>query len=171
MKREHCMRNLRRTRLDKGLCDSNLDRLKLEYIYHINVSEPEDDDIDLPSVHFNDAIFSGSRVERVLDVAFPNNTQMPDDLESSTSKHVIFIIRQRLRRCNDNGIASVCSERVEVLHIAANDGVLQRYGVTITMDAYFHKKKTHICGIANNFILQLFPAFHATFDKYLRTQT
>ena len=95
---------------------------------------------------------------------------MPNDLESSTSKHVVFIIRQRLGRCNDNGIASMCSERVEVLHITANNGVLQN-GVNIGCMYIFAKKKTYICGIANNFIFQLFPAFHATFDKDLGTQT
>lgn len=58
--------------LNKRLCGSNLDRLKLEKTFHLH--ESKDDDIDLPSVDFNDAIFFGSRAERVLDVAFTNNT-------------------------------------------------------------------------------------------------
>jgi hypothetical protein len=87
------MRDLRRMELNKRLCDSNLDRLKLEKTYLINVTKPKDNGINLPSVHFNDAIFSGVRVERVLDIAFTNDTQMPDNLKSSTSKHVILIVR------------------------------------------------------------------------------
>jgi hypothetical protein len=66
------MKFLRREELNKRLCSSNLDRLKLEKTIHLR--ESKDDDIGLPSVDFNDAIFFGSRAERVLDVAFTNNT-------------------------------------------------------------------------------------------------
>ena len=58
--------------LNERLCGSNLDRLKLEKTSHLR--ECKEDDIGLPSVDFNDAIFFGSRAERVLDVAFTNNT-------------------------------------------------------------------------------------------------
>ena len=66
------MRNLRRMELNKCLCGSNLDRLKLGKIFHLG--ESKDDDISLPSVDFNNAIFFGSRTEGILDVAFTNNT-------------------------------------------------------------------------------------------------
>ena len=67
------MRKLRKMELNKRLCSSNLDRLKLEK-KKFHLLEFKDDDIGLPSIDFNDAIFFGSRAERVLDVAFTNNT-------------------------------------------------------------------------------------------------
>ena len=88
------MGNLRIVELSRRLCDSNLDRLSLEKTSHLHKSK--DDNIGLPGVDFNDTIFFGIRVECVLDVAFTDNTQMSDDFESSTPKHMIFIIWQRL---------------------------------------------------------------------------
>ena len=58
--------------LNKCLCGSNLDRLNLEKTSHSGKSK--DDGIGLPSINFNDAIFFGSRAERILDVAFTNNS-------------------------------------------------------------------------------------------------
>jgi hypothetical protein len=37
---------------------------------------------------------------------------------------MVLIIGQRLRRCNDDGITGMRAERIEILHITANDGIL-----------------------------------------------
>ena len=77
-----------------------------------------------PSIDFNDAIFLGVGVQCVLDVAFSNDAEMPDNLESSRTKHMIFIIRKGLGRGNDDRISGVCSQWVKVFHVTANNSVL-----------------------------------------------
>ena len=79
---------------------------------------------NLPSIHFNDTVFSGLWVKSILDVTFTNDAKMSDNLEGSATKHMVLIIGQRLRRCNDNGITGMCAERIKILHIAANDSIL-----------------------------------------------
>jgi hypothetical protein len=37
---------------------------------------------------------------------------------------MVLIVGKRLRRCNDDGITSMCAERIKVLHVTANDSVL-----------------------------------------------
>ncbi|KAG1841207.1 hypothetical protein F4604DRAFT_1690460 [Suillus subluteus] len=39
--------------------------------------------------------------------ALTDNTEMPDDLDSSAAKHVVFVVRKSLRRCNTNRIATL----------------------------------------------------------------
>ena len=60
-----------------------------------------------------------------MDVALAHDAEMTDDLESGGPKHVVLIVRERLRRSHDNGIAGVSAEGVKVLHVAADDRVLQ----------------------------------------------
>jgi hypothetical protein len=50
---------------------------------------------------------------------------MPDDLDSGTTEHVVLLIGQSLRWGDNNGVSSMCTERVEVLHVATDDGVLE----------------------------------------------
>jgi len=49
-----------------------------------------------------------------------------DDLDGGASQHVVFVVGQRLGRSNDDGITCVYTKRVKILHIAANDGVLNK---------------------------------------------
>ena len=76
------------------------------------------------SVHLDDHVFAAFRVESVLNVTFTNDTDMSHDLDCDGSKHVVLFICQSLRRSDDDGITRMCSEGVEVFHVAANDGVL-----------------------------------------------
>ena len=41
---------------------------------------------------------------------------------------MVLVVRERLRRCYDDTVTSMCAERVEVLHVAANDRVLHNIG-------------------------------------------
>lgn len=55
-----------------------------------------------------------------------NDSDVSNDLDGSGSKHVVLVVRKRLRGSDDDGVSSVGSERIEVLHVAADDGVLKR---------------------------------------------
>jgi hypothetical protein len=78
-----------------------------------------------PGIDFDDAIFLGVGVQRVLNVTFSDDTQVPNDLESSRAKHMVFIIRKGLGGGNDDRISSVCTKRVKVFHVTADDSVLR----------------------------------------------
>lgn len=75
-------------------------------------------------VDLNDTVFARSGVEGVLDIALADDAKMPDSLESDTSEHVVLIVGQSLRWSDDDGVSGVCAKRVKVLHVAANDGIL-----------------------------------------------
>jgi hypothetical protein len=82
-------------------------------------------------VHLDNHVLVAFRVECVLDlhilngsapklqvegaslretyVAFSYNSNMSDDFDGSTPQHVVLLVRQSLRRRDDNGVTSVCS--------------------------------------------------------------
>ena len=94
------------------------------------------------SVDLDDTVLAASRVERVLNVALSDDTKMPDDLEGGSTEHVVFVVRESLRRRNNNRVTSVRSERVKVLHVAANDCVLEdtvRSSQTVVQE-YSHQR-------------------------------
>ena len=80
--------------------------------------------MSVPSINLDNTVFLGRGVERILNVTLADNTEMPDNLESCAAEHVVLVIRKRLRWCNNNRVTSVCTKRIEVLHIAADDCVL-----------------------------------------------
>jgi hypothetical protein len=82
--------------------------------------------MNVPGVNLNNTVFLGHGVKCILNVTLADNTEMPDDLDSSATKHVVFVIRESLRRCDHDRITSVSTQRIEVLHIAADDRVLER---------------------------------------------
>jgi hypothetical protein len=63
----------------------------------------------IPSVDLNDAIFPRVRAESILDIALADNAKVTDGLESRATEHVVLIIGQSLRRCDDDGITGVRS--------------------------------------------------------------
>jgi len=96
---------------------------------------------DVPSIDLNHAVFAALGVQRVLDVALADDAEMANDLlrwsadadrrsrgadlERSAAEHVILVVRQCLGRRNDDRVTGVGAKRIEVLHIAADDRVLQ----------------------------------------------
>ena len=58
-------------------------------------------------------------------IAFSDDTDMSDDLDSGRSEHMVFVIRESLRRRDNDRVTGMCAQRVKVLHIAADDGVLR----------------------------------------------
>ena len=74
---------------------------------------------------------------------------MTDDVDSSGTQHVEVLICEGLRRSNDDGVTSVNTQRVEVLHVANSNAV--------------------VSSITNNFVLDFLPALHTLFNKNLGT--
>ena len=73
---------------------------------------------------------------------------MPDDIDGGRAEHVVVGVRQRLRRRDDDGVASMNSKRIKVLHIAYGDAI--------------------VLGISHHFVLDLLPTLHAALDEDLR---
>ena len=72
-------------------------------------------DGDKGKIYLDDAVLAGRRVQGVLNVALAHNTEVPNYVDRGRPEHVVVGVRQRLRRCHHNGIASVDPERVKVL--------------------------------------------------------
>ena len=64
----------------------------------------------------DDAVFLRGWVKSILNVTLANNTKMSDNVDGGRSQHIIISIREGLRRGNDNRVASVNTQGVEVLH-------------------------------------------------------
>jgi hypothetical protein len=83
--------------------------------------------LNVPGINLNDTVFLGHGVKCILNVTLADNTELPDDLDSNAAKHVVFVVRESSTQCNNNKIgADVCTERIEVLHIAADDRILRK---------------------------------------------
>ena len=78
-----------------------------------------------PGVDLDDTVLPRVGVQRVLDVALSDDTEMANDLQSSGPQHVVLVVRQGLRGRDDDRVAGVRAEGVEVLHVAADDRVLR----------------------------------------------
>mmetsp|Transcript_72066 Transcript_72066/g.203447 ORF Transcript_72066/g.203447 Transcript_72066/m.203447 type:complete len:1095 (-) Transcript_72066:280-3564(-) len=99
-------------------------------------------------IHLDDAELLAQRVDGVLDVALADDAQVTNHLESALAKPEVFVVRERLRRGDDNGVAGVGADGVEVLHVADGDAV--------------------VVGVPNDLVLQLLPALQALVDDDLR---
>ena len=65
--------------------------------------------------HLDDAVFLGVRVQRVLDIALADDSEMPNDIHSRRPQHIVILIRQSLRRRNDDRVARMDAQRIEIL--------------------------------------------------------
>ena len=100
------------------------------------------------SVHLNDSVVSAVGVQGVLHVALSDNSDVSDNLNGSRSEHVVLVIREGLGGSDDDGVTGVCSERVKVLHVAADDGV--------------------IGGVSHDLVLDLLPSLQTLLNEDLR---
>ena len=89
-------------------------------------------------------------LEKMADSSFAKkmNDTYPN---GSFTKHVIFFIRESLRRCHNNTVSSVDSKRIEVLHITNCDAI--------------------VVNIPHDFIFDFLPSQHTLLDKNLRTDS
>ena len=98
-------------------------------------------------VDLDDVVAVAVRVECVLRVAAAFDAELADDAERCRAEHLVLVVRQRLRRSDDDGIARVDADRVEVLHVADGDAV--------------------VVAVAHDLVLDLFPAGDAALDEHL----
>jgi hypothetical protein len=57
--------------------------------------------------NLNDTILLRRGIEGILNITLADNSQMPNDIDSRRSQHVVIGVRQCLRRRHHNGIAGV----------------------------------------------------------------
>ena len=98
-------------------------------------------------VYLDDGIFKRVRIECELYIAAALDAQLGDDLERRGAEHLIFVVAQRLRRRNDDRIAGVNADRIDVLHIADGDDVA--------------------LSVAHDLVLDFLPACDALLDQNL----
>ena len=85
------------------------------------------------------------RVERELYVAPALHAERTDNLQCAAAQHLKFLIGQRLTRCDDNGVAGVDADGIEVFHVADGDGRVVRvahhliFNFFVALDALFHQ--------------------------------
>ena len=73
-------------------------------------------------VDLNQVILEGMGVKSKLNIASALDLQRANDLQRTVAEHMIFLIGERLRGTNDNGVACVDSHGVDVLHVTDGDG-------------------------------------------------
>ncbi|ROV99906.1 hypothetical protein VMCG_06224 [Cytospora schulzeri] len=89
-------------------------------------------------------------LQGILDVALADDAQVANNLDGCGTEHVVLLVTQSLTGRNDNGVSSVDSERVEVLHVADSNAV--------------------VVGVPDNLVLDLLPALERLLDQNLRGQ-
>jgi hypothetical protein len=99
------------------------------------------------SVDLNDTVVESIGLQSVLNIALANDTQVTDDLDGSSTEHVVLLVRQGLTRGNDDTVTGVNSERVEVLHVANSDTV--------------------VVSVTDDLVLNLLPALEGLLNKNL----
>ena len=72
---------------------------------------------------------------------------MADDLDGQGTQLVIFAVRERLTRCHHYRLTRMDAQRVEVLHVADRDAVVET--------------------VAHHLVLNLLPAFKAFLNQHL----
>jgi len=89
-------------------------------------------------------------MERELDVATALDLQGTDDVDARRAQQLILLIGERLRGSDDDRIARVNADRVDVLHVADDDAI--------------------VGPVAQNFVLDLLPAEERGLDERLMVE-
>ncbi len=71
-----------------------------------------------------------------LDIASAGDAELTYDVERSRAEHLIFLVRERLGRRHDNGIAGVNTDRIDVFHVADGDAVAGRVAHDLVFDLF-----------------------------------
>ena len=88
-------------------------------------------------------------VQRELHIAAALNLERADDLECAVAQHVVFLVGERLARSDDNGVAGMHADRVDIFHVADGDRRVIRIAhdlildFLISFDALFHEHLVH----------------------------
>ena len=100
-------------------------------------------------VDLDDVVLKGMRIKRELAVTSAFYAERTDDLQGTVTEHVVLLIRQCLRRRDDDGVTSVDADGVKVFHITNRDrrivGVADDFvfDLLIALDALFHEDLMH----------------------------
>ena len=103
-----------------------------------------------PRIDLDDTIVFRFGVKSILYVTLAHNTQMAYDTNSQRTEFMIFGVGKCLRRSNDDRLAGMNAQRVEILHIADRDTV--------------------VISVAHHFVFYLFPALERFLYQYLRRE-
>ncbi|KAH8720481.1 hypothetical protein HC256_000873 [Beauveria bassiana] len=101
-------------------------------------------------VDLDDAVVEAVGLQGVLDVALADDAEVADNLDGGGAEHVVLFVAQRLAGGDDDGVAGVDSKRVKIFHVADGDTV--------------------VVGVADDFVLDLLPAFERLFNEDLRRE-
>ena len=74
-------------------------------------------------VDLNDSVLKAVGIQRKLAVAAADDVERRDDVQRRGAQHLIFLVGQRLRGRNDDGVARVHADGVKVFHRADGDDV------------------------------------------------
>ena len=77
-------------------------------------------------IDFYDVITEAERIQCELHVATALDTQSANDFQRGASKHLVFLIGQRLAGRDDYRIARMHADGIQVFHTANGDGVIVR---------------------------------------------
>ncbi len=100
-----------------------------------------------PGVDLDDAVVAVAGIEGVLDVALADDAEVADGLEGDGPEAVVLLVRQRLRRGDDDALPGVDAHGIEVLHVADRDAV--------------------VGPVPDDFVLDLLPAVEVLLDEDL----
>src|SRR5262249_36298990 len=87
-----------------------------------------------PRVDLDDPIIERPCIDGVLDVALPDDAEVPNGSKRDASQLLVLVLRERLRRRDDDRLAGVDPHRVEILHAADSDAVVARVSDDLVLD-------------------------------------
>ena len=74
-------------------------------------------------IYLDDAVLEGIRLQGILYVTASGNVQLGNNIECRRTQHLVFLVTQRLRRRNNDGIASMHAHRIDIFHVTYSDTV------------------------------------------------
>ena len=87
-------------------------------------------------IDLDDRVVEALGIERKLTVAAADDAERRDDVERGAAEHLILLVRQRERRSDDDAVARVDPDRIEVLHTADGDDVAARVAHGLKFDLF-----------------------------------
>ena len=100
-------------------------------------------------VDLDEVVLEALGIERKLHVAAALDLKRADQAQRAVAQHVVFAVRERLARRDDDAVARVDADGVEVLHVADGDGGVTRvahdlvFNFLVALDALFHEHLMH----------------------------
>ena len=75
-------------------------------------------------IDLDEIIAARAGIERKLDIAAAGYLEFTDDAQRTVAEHVAVAVGERENGCNDDGVAGVNADRVDIFHAADRDGVI-----------------------------------------------